>query len=148
VELLIAVGGVLADSNPADEDSTRGKRISFEPALDTPTEGTPCGWLAMDDSVVALDQAPLSSRFSEVAFPEVRSGCNGRFRFPAREQTAASRARLASHFALRGGARDRVARRSMRLDPFPAWRLSGQLRERDGSALVGWRSLGLDRFPE
>ena len=119
MELLIAVGGVLADSNPADEDSTRGKRISFEPALDIPTEGTPYGWLALDDSVVAPDQAPVSSHLSGVPFPGVKSGCSGRFRFPAREQTAASRAKLASHFALRGGARDRVARRSMRLDRFP-----------------------------
>ena len=62
------------------------------------------------------DQTVFSSRFSEDSSPEAKGGCSGPFRFPAREQTVASRAMLASHFALRGGAPDRVACWSLRLD--------------------------------
>jgi len=97
-----------------------GKRTFFESALDTPANVASYKWLAFDAFGVALDQAPLSSHFSEVPFPEANSGCSGPFRFPAREQMVASRAMLASHFAFRGGAPDRVVWWGSRRDSYSA----------------------------
>jgi len=48
---------------------------------------------------VALDQAALSSHFSEVPSPEAKNSYRNPFRFPAREQTEASRAIFAMLFA-------------------------------------------------